>query len=121
MKKYFIIYFIKLINIINLVKCFEFSYSKFNNLLYEKEIKNSFQQIFNNELTNNKNNIKIINNKNENINWFLDLFNINCKNENINYNKISFYNFFKDDYIKKAVNLATNKNYLVSIRKKIYL
>ncbi len=26
----------------------------------------------------------------------------------------------EDDYIKKAVNLATNKNYLVSIRKKIY-
>ena len=26
----------------------------------------------------------------------------------------------EDDYIKKAVNLATNKNYLVRIRKKIY-
>ena len=105
MKKYFIIYFI---NLINLVKCFEFSYSKFNNLLHEKEIKNSFQQIFNNELINNKNvnnNIKIINNKNENINWFLDLFNIHCNNENINYNKISFYNFFKDEYIKKDYNI----------------
>jgi predicted O-linked N-acetylglucosamine transferase (SPINDLY family) len=26
----------------------------------------------------------------------------------------------EDDYIKKAVNLAANKNYLTSIRKKIY-
>ena len=113
--KTYLIYFINLINIINLVKCFEFSYSKFNNLLYEKEIKNCFENLFDNKsiinekINKNKNeninNIKIVNNKNENINWFLDLLDIYCKNENINYNKISFYNFFKDEYITKDYNI----------------
>ena len=51
---------------------FEFSYSKFNVLLYEKEINNCLNNLFSNEsIQKNKlNKIKIVNNKNEN-NLFL--------------------------------------------------
>ena len=48
-------------------------------------------------------------------------FNSRCGesiNKNINMEELIAID--EDDYIKKAVNLATNKNYLTSIRKKIY-
>ena len=101
--QYFFIFFITVFRITN---SFEFSYSKFNSLLHEKEIKNCFHKLFNNNINNDiNNNIKIVNNINENMNWFLDLFDIYCKNENINYNKVSYYNFFNDKYIEKEYNI----------------
>ena len=88
----FIIYliFIELINISSL----EFSYSRFNTLIREKEIKNTLDNLIYDE-----NKIKIINNPNQK--WLKDCFEINCYNEKISFTSISYHNFYNDLYKPK--------------------
>jgi len=79
--------FIELINISSL----EFSYSRFNTLIHEKEIKNTL-----NNLIYEDDIIKIINNPDQK--WLKDCFEIYCHNEKISFESISYHNFFNDLY-----------------------
>ena len=77
-----------------IIYSFEFSYSKFNHLLYEKNIRNVLNDIYED---NNK--IKIINNLSKD--WCKNCFKGYFNNENINLDIISYNDFFNDKYNKK--------------------
>lgn len=109
--QYLLYSFIYINSIFKICFGFEFSYSKSNVLLHEKEINNCLNNLFSNEsIQKNKlNKIKIVNNKNKN-NLFLDILKIYIKNENINYINTDYYNFFKNDcYINENMNEKKDK------------
>lgn len=86
-----ILIFILLIELLN---SFEFSYSKFNNLLYDKNIKNVL-----NNLIDDNHKIKLINNPNQK--WCENCIKSHFYNENIQFDIISYNDFFNDNYDNK--------------------
>lgn len=70
---------------------FEFSYSKANTLIYEKDIRENLENIF-----NDKEKINIINNPNKK--WFEDCFEIYCYNNNLKYDIISYKDLYNNRF-----------------------
>ena len=77
--------------LIELVNSFEFSYSKFNNLLNDKKVKNVL-----NDLIEDDNKIKLINNPDQK--WCENCIKSHLYNENINFDFITYNDFFNDNY-----------------------
>lgn len=83
----FLLYFISLIN---LVSSFEFSNSKLNTIIYNKDVKCTI-----NEIIDNNNKINLLNNPNQN--WCLDCLKSYFSNENIDYDVINYSNFINNN------------------------
>lgn len=91
--------------LIQLSNSFDFSNSKLNILIQEKEIKNSLKN-----LVENKEKIKLLNNPNQD--WFLDCINIYCNNEDINLNIINYDNFIRNNY-ESNFDIILIKDFLI--------
>lgn len=80
------------------INCFEFSYSRFNNLIHEKKIKKVFD-----EIVEDKNKIKLINNPNQN--WCSSCIKYYFLHNNIDFDIISYNNFYNNnfDYNKEII------------------
>lgn len=81
-----LLYFLILINLIN---GFEFTNSKLNPIIYNKDIKIKI-----NEIINDKNKINLLNNPNQN--WCIDCFKNYFSNENIDYTVMNYSNFINN-------------------------
>lgn len=82
----FLLYFISLIN---LVSSFEFSNSKLNPIIYNKDVKSTI-----NEIIDDNNKINFLNNPNQN--WCIDCFKNYFSNENIDFTVMNYSKFINN-------------------------